>query len=96
MTTSIHVEITPDQLKELIENTIQNCLNQLSPSNNKLLSADEAAAVLGIPKNTLYQLTSQRKIPFMKIGKRNLFEEAELISWARSNRKKTRDELESE
>lgn len=96
MTTSIQVQITPEQLKELIENSVKSCLSELSSPKDKLLSADEASAFLGIPKNTLYQMTSQRKIPFLKIGKRNMFEEAELILWARTCKKKTRTEIEND
>jgi excisionase family DNA binding protein len=96
MTTSIHVQITPEQLKVLIQEAVSSCLNGQKKITKKLLSLDEAAIYLGLPKNTLYQLTSQRRISFLKIGKRNMFEEEVLIEWARSKRKKTRKEIEEE
>jgi excisionase family DNA binding protein len=49
---------------------------------------DDAASLLGMSKPTLYLLTSQKKIPFYKYGKRLVFDREELEIWksARMNR----------
>ncbi|PKL28566.1 MAG: DNA-binding protein [Spirochaetae bacterium HGW-Spirochaetae-2] len=47
----------------------------------KLLTLDEAVALLQVSKPTLYRLTSQRKIPFIKIGGSIRFNEVKLIQW---------------
>jgi excisionase family DNA binding protein len=46
----------------------------------KLVTANEAAAQLGIAKSTLYTLCRQRKIPHVRIGDRLLFDLDEIIS----------------
>jgi excisionase family DNA binding protein len=46
----------------------------------KLVTANEAAAQLGIAKSTLYTLCRQRKIPHIRIGDRLLFDLDEIIS----------------
>jgi excisionase family DNA binding protein len=54
-----------------------------SPSKH-FLNIDETSVYLGIPKNTLYQYTSQRKIPFVKVGKQLIFDVTELKQWTKS------------
>ena len=45
------------------------------------INAEEAAKFLHIAKQTLYTLTSKRKIPFYKKGKKLLFKRQELEEW---------------
>jgi excisionase family DNA binding protein len=52
----------------------------------ELLDIDEAAAVLRISKYTLYRWTSERKIVYVKLGSRLLFERAELHRFIESRR----------
>jgi excisionase family DNA binding protein len=47
----------------------------------RFLNIQETSKYLGIPKNTLYQYTSQRKIPFVKVGKQLIFDAEELSKW---------------
>lgn len=47
----------------------------------KLLTIDEAAELLQVSKPTLYRFTSQRKIPFIKIGGLVRFCEENLLQW---------------
>jgi excisionase family DNA binding protein len=47
----------------------------------KLLTLDEAVALLQVSKPTLYRFTSQRKIPFIKIGGSIRFNEVKLVQW---------------
>ena len=53
-----------------------------------LLSIDQAAALLGLTRKQLYEVTRSRSrarqivpIPFVKIGKRTLFRASSLESW---------------
>ena len=50
-------------------------------SEKMLLSIQEASAALGISVSTLYRLTSRRRIPFVKVGARCLFQPAQLEIW---------------
>lgn len=91
--------LTPEQLTELISQSLKNALAEQSlPSSHttKPLNIEEAAAYLGIPKATLYQMTSTREIPHKKLGKRLVFLARELDEWVLSKKKKTRSEIEHE
>jgi excisionase family DNA binding protein len=63
---------------------------------NDILSANEAAQFIGVSLATLYGLTSARKIPHNKRGKRLYFDRQELISWVREGKRKTQAEIENE
>jgi excisionase family DNA binding protein len=47
----------------------------------KLISIDELATNLGIAKETIYQWTSIKVIPFYKIGRLVRFDEQEIDKW---------------
>ncbi len=48
---------------------------------NRLLSVDEVASYLKIPKSTLYKMCSDREIPCAKIGKHWRFNKRQIDSW---------------
>ncbi|MGO1344265.1 helix-turn-helix domain-containing protein [Chromohalobacter japonicus] len=53
------------------------------------------AEYTGLKKSTLYQLTSQKKIPHFKPnGHRIFFRRADILKWLQSNRIATADEIE--
>ena len=49
--------------------------------DQKLMTVDEAAAYLGLSVHTLYSWTSQRKVPFIKLGNRVRFDRKKLDAW---------------
>ena len=53
--------------------------------SKKLLNTSEAAEYLGIAKSSIYQMTSRKEIPFIKIGSRILFREEQLLTWLASH-----------
>ena len=48
---------------------------------NRLLSVDEVASYLKIPKSTLYKMCSDREIPCAKIGKHWRFDKRQIDDW---------------
>lgn len=78
-------------ITELVNEAVQTALEQhqdasateLVENNQKaeVLSADQAAEFLHIAKQTLYSMTSRRKIPFYKNGKKILFRRGDLEEW---------------
>jgi len=48
---------------------------------NKLLSVQETAESLRLAKITVYKMVSAKQIPFMKIGRRVLFDPSQLKEW---------------
>jgi len=47
----------------------------------KLLNVQEAAAYTGLSHHTIYALAAKRRIPVVKLGRRNLFDPAALDRW---------------
>jgi len=53
---------------------------------NRLLTAAEVSEILRVPRSTVYELARARRIPFLKVGRRTLFDPELLSEWiARQN-----------
>lgn len=64
-----------------------NRLRQSDP----LLTADEAARLLRVPRSTLYELVRSRGLPHIRIGERGLrFTRSDLDQWIAENTYGTR------
>ena len=53
----------------------------------RLFSIPEVARFLGIAETTLYTMVSQHRVPFVKVGRRVLFDPVELDKWVKHNSK---------
>jgi excisionase family DNA binding protein len=49
--------------------------------NQRFLDVKEAAEYLGLATSTLYTMVSQRRIPYIKMGRRTKFDRLELDKW---------------
>jgi excisionase family DNA binding protein len=81
-----------------IEQSVRKALNesanvQIPEPETDLINIEEAAGILNLSVQTVYQLCSTRKINHFKKGKRLYFSKSELVDWIKSGRKKTRAEL---
>lgn len=47
----------------------------------ELLTADEAAQLIRLPRSSVYELARNGRIPFVRIGRRILFIRGVLIQW---------------
>ena len=47
----------------------------------RLMTAAEVSEVLRVPRSTVYELTRTRRIPFLKVGRRTLFDPDRLTQW---------------
>lgn len=54
---------------------------------NLLLTSDEAAGMLRVPKATLFQWTHRREIQFFKIGRRIFFKTEDVLSFIENRRR---------
>ncbi len=74
-----------------------NVLTNAILSSKNSLTAEEAAAYLGLKVSYLYKLTSTQEIPHYKPrGKMLYFKRDELDAWSLQNRIKTTDEIDKE
>ncbi len=56
-----------------------------APAENGFIDIDAAAAMIGRTKLTIYKLTSKDKIPFIRQGRKLLFEVEALEKWKENN-----------
>lgn len=64
--------------------------------NKPTLDLDEAVAYTRYSKGYLYRLTSEKKIPHCKRGRKIFFDRAKLDEWLKETPIKTQEEIESE
>lgn len=50
-------------------------------TNGRLLTADDVSEILRVPRSTVYELARTRRIPFLKVGRRTLFDPQLLREW---------------
>ncbi len=53
---------------------------------DKLLSVNQLADILGLKKITIYEWVRGKKIPFIKLGKRVLFQPSDVEGFIKTNR----------
>ena len=56
-----------------------------APISRRLISIQEAAQYTGLSPHTLYTMVSQQRIPFVKMGRRTMFDLALLDQWIKQN-----------
>ena len=54
--------------------------------DRRLIDVKEAAKLLNISVHTVYSWVSQRKIPFVKLGRRTEFDIKDLENWIEKNK----------
>lgn len=85
MTNMILVQLNETELKQLIKSSLFESIKELDLkgkiSAEKLLTIKEASVFLNLAQQTLYGFTSQRKIPFIKKGKKLYFNRIDLEKW---------------
>ena len=59
--------------------------NEVRP---KFLNVKELAELLRIKTRTVYEMVSQRRIPYRKVGDRTIFLLDEILEWTRPNEKR--------
>jgi len=88
-------------LQPVVEDSVRKVLQEFSSSPpeasnaEKYLTAQEAADYLNLSVNTLYGLTSRKKIPFYKrSGKKLYFKKDDIDYWLSEGRQPTREETQ--
>ena len=58
---------------------------ELRSKTPQFLTVEEVAEMLRLKPRTIYNMVSQRRIPFRKAGRQLLFDFGEIEEWTRSN-----------
>lgn len=75
-----------DSLHEVVSELRDRNLNQ---AEEPMIGIEEACAILGRAKSTIYALTQARKIPYYQPGKMLQFKRSELMAWMENSRCET-------
>ncbi len=60
-------------------------MSKSAPLTRRLISVKEAAAYTGLSPHTLYTMVSQRRIPYVKVGRRTMFDLGLLDDWLKQH-----------
>jgi excisionase family DNA binding protein len=71
--------------KRLISNSAEEVIME------KYLTIEELSRILQVKKHYIYALTSQRKIPFLKLGRFLRFERDKIEEWLKDKAQKPED-----
>ena len=80
----IFIEVTKDELKGLIKETIEESLKQhqitaISTRNEPLLKIDEVCEILRVSRVTINKWKKSGRIPFYRISNRIFFKKSEIL-----------------
>lgn len=93
------IQLTVHEFEQLIKKNVQEAIKetvQSFESRRELLNIHEAAALLNLAVNTIYEKTSERSIPFYKHGKKIMFKKSELLAWIDSRKVNTIRDIQNE
>lgn len=76
----IEIDLTPDQLDELVEAVVER-IGSGGGQTPALLDSDEAAEYLRCDKQRLYNLKAEGRITYVKDGSRLLFRRTDLDAY---------------
>jgi hypothetical protein len=100
MTAVTITQISPPELEALIESTFRRLIKEsyvipeTAPLPKKPLCIDDAAALIGLSKHTVYGKINE--IPHIKKGKKLIFFEEDLINYLKSGKQKTISEIKAD
>lgn len=92
-------QFSRDEFKSMLKETLREILAEdkvTSENQSTLINIQEAAALLNLAVNTIYEKTSEKLIPHYKHGKKIMFKKSELLAWVESRRVKTIHEIRKE
>ena len=69
---------------------------QTTKTSDDLLTVDQAAEFLNLAKPTVYSMVSRGELPYMKRSKRLYFSREDLVSYIKSGRKLTNEEIKDD
>lgn len=93
------IDLTVKDLKNLFshwQKSIVNNTNAKPISAKKQIGIAQLCELFGFSKATVYNWVSQRLIPYSKVGRRLLFDLAEIEEWIKTKRVKTQNEIKLE
>jgi excisionase family DNA binding protein len=83
----MQIELEKSDIEKIAEQITEKLKGQLAPSV-ALLTAEQLANHLNVPKSWIYERTRDNSIPHIKIGKYVRFSLPEVLAWIKTNNNK--------
>lgn len=80
----------------LVSDLIARLAEKKSVGEDMIGDLEECSGWIKRSPSTIYKMTSQRKIPHFKNGKRLLFKKSEVYAWLEKDRQHTKEEFKSD
>ena len=77
----LELPVPPELVEAVAQRAAQILEDRQEDSRSPWLTVDQAAEHTGVPKQSLYKLTSAKAVPHRKVGARVLFSRQELDEW---------------
>lgn len=81
----IVTSLSKKELEQIIFDQVTKCLNdKLSPAQPEQpdrCGLEDACIITGLSKQSIYKMTHEKKLPFMKFGSRLVFSRRQLTIW---------------
>jgi excisionase family DNA binding protein len=89
-----------EQRLNVIEDLLNTMLNRLEqiekPSSEMVGNVDECSGWIKKSPSTIYKYVSEKKIPYIKSGKKVLFDKDEILEWLKTGAEPTLEDIRKE
>lgn len=91
----VFTQLTILEVRNILREEVRQALREFSQSNiksnpdNDLLNIQEVAEMLNLAIPSIYGLVHRRQIPYIKRGKKLIFEKSQVEEWLKNGRQKT-------
>lgn len=73
--------MTEQEIRRIVADELRRPSRRDSSLELEVLTAEDAAAFLGVDRNTVYDYANRGQIPHRRLGRRLLFSRSALIVW---------------
>ncbi len=89
------LEVTKEDLIAFADRLLEEKrISGNNPEEEQPVNIKEVAEILDVSVQHVYSLTSQKKIPHLKRGKKLYFLKSEILSWLKEGKRKTEKEID--
>ena len=95
MENMVFTQLSIIEVRNMLREEVRQALREFGQnpvkdnSDNDLLNIQEVAQMLNLAVPSIYGLVHRRKIPYIKRGKKLIFEKSQVEEWLKTGRQKT-------
>ena len=94
----VFTQFSETEVRKMIREEVSASINNTNLSSNKkspeYLTIEEVAKYINMAVSSVYGFVHTKRIPYIKKGKRLIFEKSKIDEWLQSGRRRTTQEIE--